>query len=363
MSNASSHHNGIHNLRKRFIAVAMLVLIGAFLYVVSSMLLGAVGGLLLWAMSRGMYERILKWTHGRKNLAAGLSVVAILFLVIGPVVSILTLMVNDAVNLTEQAIVFFNKLKPRIDSLLSELVNGQSPSFLGFELDIEVAVEKMQEFSGTAVQFIVMAMQKTAGGVASAFVQIFVMLYTLFFCYTDGQRFIDWLKELVPLSPHETDRLFTKFFDTSITTLKALGIIGVVQGALGGFAFWVCGIPSPFFWTVLLVFATVIPVVGAQIIIVPASIALMLFGDVAYGIGLLLWSGVVIANIDNLLRPYLVGRAVQLHELIVFLTTFGGLVAFGFWGFLIGPVIASLLKVLAELYIESNAPPPQTVQT
>lgn len=83
----------------------------------------------------------------------------------------------------------------------------------------------------------------------------------------------------------------------------------------------------------------------------------MIFGKVAFGIGLLLWSAIVIANADNLLRPYLVGRAVQLHELVVFLSTLGGIAAFGFWGFLIGPVIAALLKVLTEFYISTNSPP------
>ena len=344
-------------LRERFITVTMLVLFGVFLYVVSSLLLGAVGGFLLWGTSRGVYDKFLKWTRGRKNLAATLSVLTILVLVIGPVVTILSLVVNDAVNLTNQGIDFFNELKPRVNDLASRFTQGPAPSVMGYELDIDKVIEKLQEFSGTAAQYLVVALQKTAGGVANAFLQVFVMLYTLFFCYTDGAGFIEWLKKLIPLSSEETDRLFGNFFDTSITSLKALGIIGVVQGSLGGLAFWACGIPSPFFWTVLLVFATIIPVFGAQIIMVPAGIALILFGKIGYGVGLLLWSFIVIANADNLLRPYLVGRAVKLHELVVFLTTLGGIAAFGFWGFLIGPVIAALLKVLTEFYIDTHSPP------
>jgi predicted PurR-regulated permease PerM len=355
MNESKIHDHSL--LRKRFISVTMLALFGVFLYVVSSLLLGAVGGFLLWAMSRGLYEKILKWTRGRTTLAASLSVLTILVLVIGPVATILSLVVNDAVNLTNQGISFFNELKPRVNDLLSRFSNGESFSLIGYQLDIDLVIEKLQEFSGTAAEYLVLALQKTAGGVANAFLQVFVMLYTLFFCYTDGARFIDWLKKLIPLSSEETDKLFSNFFETSITSLKALGIIGVVQGVLGGLALWVCGVPSPFFWTVLLVFTTIIPIFGAQIIMIPASIALMIFGKVAFGIGLLLWSAIVIANADNLLRPYLVGRAVQLHELVVFLSTLGGIAAFGFWGFLIGPVIAALLKVLTEFYISTNSPP------
>lgn len=341
-------------LRKRFIAILMLALMGLFLYVVSSLLLGVVGGFILWAISRGMFERFRKWTKDRSTLAASLSVLTLLVLVIGPVISILSLMINDAVKLTGQGIEFFNHLKPRIQEFISRFSAGDNPSIFGYSIDIDLIVNKLQEFSGTAAEYLVTAMQKTAGGVASAFLQVFVMLYTLFFLYLDGEKFVAWLKKLLPLDDAETDKLFGRFFETSITSLKALGVIGVVQGILGGVAMWICGIPSPFFWTVLLIFATVIPVVGAQIIMLPAGILLIVFGKIGFGIGLLLWSWIVLANVDNLLRPYLVGRAVQLHELIVFLTTLGGIAVFGFWGFLVGPVIASLLSVMTEFYIENQ---------
>ncbi len=344
-------------IRKRFIAIAMLVLLGVFTYVVSSLLLGVVGGFILWGMSRGMYDKFLKWTRNRTNLAATLSVVTLLLLVIAPVITVLSLMVNDAVDLTSRGIEFFNDLRPRIEALVHNFSSGENPSLFGYELNIDVAVEKLQEFSGTAAEYLVLAMQKTAGGVASAFLQVFVMLYTLFFLYLDGDKFIEWLKKLLPLEDAETDKLFHRFFVTSISSLKALGVIGVAQGVLGGLAMWVCGIPSPFFWTVLLIFATVIPVFGAQIVMIPAAIMLIIFGKIGFGIGLILWSALVIANVDNLLRPYLVGRAVQLHELIVFLTTLGGIAVFGFWGFLIGPVIAALLSVLTEFYIETQNSP------
>lgn len=339
--------------RRRFIAVALVVLLGVSVYVVSSLLMGVVGGFILWGMSRKMFEWIERKTKGRRALAAALSVIMLLVLVIGPVISILSLMVNDAMNLADQGIRFFQTLQPRIEELLSRYTGANNPTFLGFELSVTVLVEKLQEFSGSAAEYLVMILQKTAGGVASAILQVFVMLYTLFFCYLDGDKFVKWVKKLVPLTSEESDKLLNNFFTTAITSLKVLGILGIVQGALGGLAMWVCGIPSPFFWTILLVFTTIIPVFGAQIILFPAAVILIILGEVGFGIGLFLWSWIVVANADNLLRPYLVGRAVQLHELVVFLTTIGGIAVFGFWGFLVGPVIAALLKAVAEFYVET----------
>ncbi|MCB9367286.1 MAG: AI-2E family transporter [Calditrichaeota bacterium] len=343
-----------HSNRKRFIAVALIVLVGVVSFVVSSLLLGVIGGFILWAMSRGIFEWFERKMKKRRTLAAGLSVLTLFLLVVGPVITILILMVNSAVDLAHQGVGYFNHLQPHLERLVDRFSSSGSLDFFGYELDAQLIVTKLQEFSGTAAKYLVKLLQKTAGGVFNTILQVFVMLYTLFFCYLDGDKFVNWFKKLLPLTSEESDKLLQNFFATAITSLKALGIIGLVQGVLGGVAFWVCGIPSPFFWTVLLILATVIPVFGAQLFTIPAAIFLMLSGDLAFGIGLLLWSTIVIANVDNLLRPYLVGREVQLHELVVFLTTIGGLAVFGFWGFLIGPVIAALLKAVSELYVEAS---------
>lgn len=341
--------------RRRFISVALLLLIGVSIFVISSLLLGVIGGFILWAMSRWIFEWFERKLRGRRTLAASLSVLSLFLLVVAPVAGVLSLMVNDAVSLAERGYSFFQQLEPQLDALITRLTGQQVPVFWGYELDIELVVSKLQELAGTATSYMVVAMQKTAGGIASAVLQVLVMLYTLFFCYLDGAKFVDWIKRLLPLTSDESEQLLQNFFRTAITSLKAFGVIGVVQGVLGGLAFWACGIPSPFFWGVILVFTTIIPVVGAQIVLFPAGILLILTGKTVPGIALLLWSWIVIANIDNLLRPYLVGKAAQLHELVVFLMTIGGIAVFGFWGFLIGPVIAALLKAVAEFYWETVA--------
>jgi predicted PurR-regulated permease PerM len=103
-------------------------------------------------------------------------------------------------------------------------------------------------------------------------------------------------------------------------------------------------------WAVLMGLASIIPAVGAQIILFPAALLLIFTGHTVSGIGLLLWSWIVIANVDNVLRPILVGKDTNLHPLLVFLSTVGGITYFGFFGFLLGPVIASLLRASLQIY-------------
>lgn len=338
--------------RRRFALVLVIVLLVLFFRMIGSLLLGVIVGLLLWVMTRRVYNFFLRLTRNRQGISAGLSLLTTIVLVIAPITLILMVMISDAASFARQVGVWIDSYRPQVEETLARINLEGKFDLLGFEIQLADLSDKLQEFAGSVVQFLLMILQKTAGGIASAVLLLFLALYTLFFCYLRGQQFLDWLKRMLPLSHEQSERLFSDFFATSKATLKTLGVIGAVQGSLGGLGFWVCGIPSPFFWTVLMALASVIPAVGAQIIIVPACILLMLIGKFWWGMGLLLFSLVVIANIDNLLRPYLIEKEINLHEIIVFLSTIGGIAMFGFFGFLIGPVIASLLKASIQIYAE-----------
>jgi predicted PurR-regulated permease PerM len=338
--------------RRRFSIILVIGLLVVFLYMISKLLLGVIGGLLLWAISQPLFHRLVKWTNGRLKLAAALTLIATIVFLVVPVAIILFFMAVDAANLAQSAEKWLEPNRPMIEQKLGEIGAAGKIDLFGYELQIDDLTAKLQQATGKIANYSLLLLKKTAGGIASAILLIFIMLYTLFFCYLDGPDFLKWLKRMLPLSEEQSERLLSDFFATSIATLKTMGIIGFVQGAMGGIGFWICGIPSPFFWTVLMALASIIPSVGAQIILVPASILLMLIGQFWWGLGLLLWSVLVIANVDNFLRPYLVKRAINLHELIVFLSTLGGIMVFGFFGFLIGPVIAALLKASMQIYSE-----------
>jgi len=344
--------NPLQQHRRRFVIILVVVLLAVFLYMVSDLLLGVIGGLLLWGMTRGVFNRLVRWTRGRQGLSAGLSLLATLIFLIVPVGLILFFMAADAASLAQKAGKWLEPYGPVIEQKLGEIGEAGKIEILDYEIQIEDLTKKLEEVAGTVANFLLKLIQRTAGGIANTILLIFVMLYTLFFCYLDGPDFLQWLKRIIPLSPEQSERVLSDFFTTSFTTLRTLGIIGVVQGTLGGVAFWVCGIPSPFFWTVVMALASVIPAVGAQIILIPAAVLLMLIGKFWYGLGLFLWAWIVIANVDNILRPYLVKRAINLHEIVVFLSTIGGITVFGFFGFLIGPVIAALLKASLQMYEE-----------
>jgi predicted PurR-regulated permease PerM len=181
---------------------------------------------------------------------------------------------------------------------------------------------------------------------------LFVALYTLFYFYVDGNRFIAWFKDTVPLEPRHSSLFLESFFTSSIATLKMIGVIGVIQGVLAGIAYVIIGVPAPFFLTMLTILASVVPSVGAGLVIVPVVIGLFIAGKTAWAVALLVWLIVVIGNVDTILRPHLLHKSMRLHQLVIFVATLGGIARFGFFGVLIGPVVASLFSASLDVYRE-----------
>lgn len=336
---------------RSFIAATLIALLVLFLFMISGLLLGVAAGVILWSFTNGIFERFAK-KFKKRSRAASLALLVTILLVIVPIGALVMLMVFDAATFAHRVQTWYEPHRSTVEARVEEFMSGGSVWIFDYEITSAEIMERVDQASGQIGGFLLKLVQKTAGGVAQAILQIFVALYTLFFFYLDGAKFLEWLKGWLPISRSQTDSLLADFFGTCRASLRTLGIIGLIQGSLGGLAFWICGIPAPFFWTMLMAIASVIPAVGAQIILVPAALLLILIGKFTYGIGLLLWSVVVIANIDNLLRPYLVKRETNLHELLVFLSTLGGIATFGFFGVFLGPVVAALLKTTIGIYSE-----------
>ena len=136
----------------------------------------------------------------------------------------------------------------------------------------------------------------------------------------------------------------------SRATLRGSFIVGLVQGSLGALTLWAVGAPAPVLWGVVMVFLAMIPVLGTWIILYPHAIVLYSQGEVLRGTVVLFMTAVVITNLDNLIRPRLVGKRARMHDLLVFFSTLGGIAVYGLFGFIIGPIVAALLMALLEIY-------------
>jgi len=187
-------------------------------------------------------------------------------------------------------------------------------------------------------------------GTARFFLELFVMVYAMFFFLREGRSLVEKLIGYTPLPRDVQEVLIHKGLSVTRATVKGTLVIGLIQGALGGIAFAVAGIQGAAFWGAVMALASVIPSVGTAIVWVPAVLYLLLTGELVSGVGLGLWCALVVGSVDNLLRPVLVGGDTQMPDILVLVSTFGGLALFGLAGLIIGPVIAALFVAMWHVY-------------
>jgi predicted PurR-regulated permease PerM len=177
-----------------------------------------------------------------------------------------------------------------------------------------------------------------------------VMLYLLFFFLRDGDGLLKRVKSAVPLRAEQKSLLFTRMSVVARATVKGGVIVALVQGLLGGLAFWVLGIPAALLWAVVMAFLSLLPSVGAAIVWGPVALYLLATGEIWPGLLLMGYGILVIGLADNLLRPFLVGKSAKLPDYIILLSTFGGIGMFGLNGFILGPLIAAIFMVSWEIF-------------
>jgi predicted PurR-regulated permease PerM len=211
-------------------------------------------------------------------------------------------------------------------------------------------VTKAGELLGSASAFIFGALSATTRATAVFIFHFAILLYTMFFFLTGGPGLLSGVLAFLPLTDIDKQRMLDKFVSVTRATLKGTVLIGIAQGLLGGLAFWAMGIDGAIFWGTVMTVLSIIPGIGGALVWLPAAIILITTGEVWRGLALAAFCGVVIGSVDNLLRPLLVGRDTQMHELLIFFSTLGGLLLFGVMGFILGPILAALFVTVWEMF-------------
>jgi predicted PurR-regulated permease PerM len=146
------------------------------------------------------------------------------------------------------------------------------------------------------------------------------------------------------------DRVFRRVCDTVHATLYGTLAVAAVQGTLGGLMFWWLGLPASVLWGLVMGVLAIVPVLGAFIVWIPAALLLALEGSWGKALILVVWGGVVVGGIDNLMYPILVGNRLKLHTIPAFMAIVGGLIVFGPSGLILGPVTLTVTMLLLEIW-------------
>lgn len=178
----------------------------------------------------------------------------------------------------------------------------------------------------------------------------FVMtFYFLFFLLRDRRSILSMLGSLSPLSESETRLLGERFAETVNATIFGVIVVAIVQGTLGGLMFWWLGLSLPMVWGLVMGLLAIVPVLGAFVVWIPASLFLAFEGSWGKAIILAVWGGLIVASIDNLLYPMLVGNRLRLHAIAAFIGAIGGIMVFGASGLVLGPAAIVLTWALVDI--------------
>jgi len=317
-------------------------------------------GAILWAvilaiLFNPLHRRLEIWLAGHRNLAAAVSVLACICIVVIPGAAILASLAQEAASL-------YNRISTRQFDLATLLGQIQSalPPFVERTLST-LNLGDFVEIRARLTSFLMQVSQEVATrafsigqNTAQFFVSLGVMLYLLFFLFRDGRQLAGMMRKASPLSGRYTDHIFGKFTSVVTATVKGNVIIAAIQGGIGGIAFWMLGIEAALLWGVLMAFLSLLPAIGAALVWAPAAIYYLVTADYLKGAILLAVGVLVISTIDNFLRPVLVGRGTRLPDYVVLISTVGGLSLIGMNGFVIGPLIAALFVAVWSLFTEER---------
>ncbi len=305
-------------------------------------------GAIFWAVILGvlfapMQRRLLLRLNQRRSLAAGLTLLVCLLIVVLPVIVVSGLLVQEGGMIykrIESGELDIAGYVERFKEVLPPIVqHGLERLGIG---DLDGLRDKVAKGAMEGSQFFASQAYSFGQGTFDLVVSLGVMLYLLFFFLRDGAELVRRIRMAIPLAEQQKRRLQLKFNRVVRATVKGNLLVAIAQGALGGLIFWVLDVPSPLLWGVLMAFLSLLPAVGAGIVWGPVAVYFLFTGAVWQGVVLTAFGVCVIGLVDNLLRPLLVGKDTRLPDYLILVSTLGGLAVFGLNGFVIGPLIAAL---------------------
>lgn len=318
-----------------------------FLWMIKDFLMAILLSAILSGMFYPLYKRLVARFGGRRSLASLATVTFTLLVLIAPIGGFLAIVANQALHFGQ-----------RVQPWVRERLHGTATLDEVFALPVleplrpyqQEVLAKLGEVLASLGSWSVNIVTSAATSTATFLMMLFIALYAMYFFLIDGRRALAKILYYLPLPAEDEERMIGHFVSVARATIKGTIVIAAVQGALGGLAFWVVGLDGAALWATVMAVLSAIPGLGHALVWIPAAIYLAATGHWGMSVGLVAFCSVVVGTIDNFLRPRLVGRDTKLPDLMILLSTLGGLVLFGAAGFIVGPIVAALLVTVWELY-------------
>lgn len=337
--------------RTAFVLILVLAVSVLFLAVTWPFLKPLLLGAMLAGLCRPLYSWVTRLVRGRESLAATLTLLILFILVAGPISAFVGVVVSQALNVSDHAIPWMQQHFGAASTFNThDWLVQRFPALAPYVPEQAQIIEGLGRTAKAAGGFLVVGATQLTTGTAGFLLDLFVMLYAMFFFFRDGPKIIEKTFYYMPLSAADEELLLERLTSVTRATIKGTLVIGILQGALAGLAFWVAGIDGAAFWGTIMAILSVVPGIGAALVWVPAVIYLFITGQTLTAVLLLAWCAAVVGTIDNILRPMLVGKDAKMPDLLILIGTLGGLFLFGPIGFIVGPIVCGLFLTVWDIY-------------
>lgn len=338
------------SLTKPFLLLLLgLVLIGCY-FVFKPFLTEILVAAILASIFYTPYLKLSKFLKGRQNLAALFMCFFLVLLIIIPTVRLVIYAGQESVSAYDRAVTFFNEHSVNgviQTSVLPEKLFGvfdisgiySNDSFKNMFLDVFKRSSNWL-LSGATV---------LVKGTTNFIISLLIIIITMFFFFVDGKKMLERLMYLSPL-PNAYDReIFAKFRAVSYSTILSTFVTAAAQGLAGAIGFAIIGFPA-LLAGILVGLLSLLPYLGSMLFYLPVGIYYLLVGQIWQGIFIILWGAIIIGNIDNIIRAYMIKGKAQVNPIFVVFSILGGVILFGFWGVVLGPLVIAIAVTIFHIY-------------
>lgn len=323
---------------------AMVVILIVGVFILAAMILKPVIFSIIWgALLAYIFHPTYKWILKRlknESLSAFLICFLLFLIILIPIILVVNYLAGQAINfyLSLQTLDLASIIKQtlRLDAFSSPILTTLANSLNSF-------VPKILSYFITKFSNIIL-------DIPTIMLQIFVVIFVFFFGLRDGEKAMKYAGSLFPFKKEVGEKFITQFKGVTNSVLLGQVVVGVIQGLIAGIGYFVFGVPYALLLTILTIFVSIIPFIGAWLGWVPVVIYLFSIGRTEAGIGLLIYGLIIVSLIDNVLRTIIVSRKTKINSAIIIIGMIGGMFVFGILGLILGPLILSYVILIVELY-------------
>jgi len=318
--------------------VLLLLLVLAYI-LLRPILMAIFLGIVLAIIFLPVYKKLLKLIKS-KDASAFIVCIFLIIIIVVPLWFLMPILINQSINIfmSSQNIDFVTPLKTIFPSLFSSQQFSNEIGSILSSFTTKLTSSIMDGLSKIILNFPIIALE------------LLVVFFVFFYVMRDEEKIIEYLQSILPFPKEIEQRLFRSSKEVTLSVLYGVIVLGIVQGLVVGVGFFLFNVPNALFLTIVAVVAGILPIIGTTLVWGIVVVFMVINGSPLLPILGICFFGFLAYLIDHFFKPVFISRRTQFHSVIILLGMVGGIIVFGFFGFIIGPLILSYLLIVLEIY-------------